>query len=641
MRSVKKPILFVGVLASFLLVNAAQVYQQFVVAQWTEASAVDALGSEYTTRLMKAAACVAVFLFARSLLLARVGLRASAHLHSAALRSVFAAPASFFNATPSGQLLSRLGKEMDAVDRALPDGLGSVLYCFLQIFAAAASLLAAVTPALALPLLGAAALHARVTRRFRPASRDVKRAALITRAPIVTQLGEALRGAETICSALSGPRRWATKHRDLTENHLAVVGVVKSLDRWLSLRLKTLGNGVVLLCAVVSVHLSKAGRLNAGRAGWGVTQALSITGLLTWAVRCLTDLETQMMSVARVNEIVNDREGGHFLTVRDNETTNDHAFRMPRESLEPREALRRRRSSSSSLLRLPPSPPNDEALVRSGWPWSGEVEFDDVSARHNPGSPRVLKGVTVRALPGSTLGVVGRTGSGKSLLLSTLFRILEIEKGSVRVDGVDVQGVSLNTLRRSLSVIPQNPVLFAGTLGRNLDAAGEHTEEEARAALAAASPALAREFAARNGDGLAARVAEGGTNLSLGQRQLVCLARALLRKRRVLVLDEATSSVDPITDARIQITIRREFVDRGVTVVTVAHRLDTVLGYDRVCVLHDGEVSEYGPPDELLKKEDGELRRLVRADRLHKRKGERSTNVERPSANATPVAPLT
>ena len=128
------------------------------------------------------------------------------------------------------------------------------------------------------------------------------------------------------------------------------------------------------------------------------------------------------------DEIVNNRKGGHFLTVRDNETTNDHAFRMPRESLEPREALRRRRSSSSSLLRLPPSPPNDEALVRSGWPWSGEVEFDDVSARHNPGSPRVLKGVTVRALPGSTLGVVGRTGSGKSLLLSTLFRILEIEK---------------------------------------------------------------------------------------------------------------------------------------------------------------------------------------------------------------------
>ena len=163
-------------------------------------------------------------------------------------------------------------------------------------------------------------------------------------------------------------------------------------------------------------------------------------------------------------------------------------------------------------------------------------------------------------------------------------------------------------------------VLFAGTVMYNLDATNQSSEEDAWEALNAASPELVQQFKSE-GTGLQTRITEGGKNLSLGQRQLICLARALLRKSKVLVLDEATSSVDSKTDAQVQATIRREFVEKGVTVITVAHRLETVLGYDKICVLGDGSILEYGTPSDLVKIENGELRRLVDADLKNKQKG--------------------
>ena len=196
-------------------------------------------------------------------------------------------------------------------------------------------------------------------------------------------------------------------------------------------------------------------------------------------------------------------------------------------------------------------------------------------------------------------------------MLLTLFRISEIEKGgTIEIDGVDIRSISLQALRRSLSIIPQDPVLFSGTLMYNLDATGEATIDDAWEALDAASPELARQFRA-SGFGLNYAITEGGKNLSSGQRQLICLARALLRKSKILVLDEATSSVDTTTDAQVQETIRREFVNKGVSVITVAHRLDTVLAYDKIIVLEAGEAIEYGKPSELLKVTDGHLRQLV------------------------------
>ncbi len=206
-------------------------------------------------------------------------------------------------------------------------------------------------------------------------------------------------------------------------------------------------------------------------------------------------------------------------------------------------------------------------------------------------------------------------------MLLTLFRLVEIEDGgSIEIDGVDIRSISLQTLRESLAIIPQDPVLFRGSLMYNLDALGKSSKEDAWNALQAASPELANEYR-KSPDGLDTMIAEGGKNLSSGQRQLICLARALLRKSKILVLDEATSSVDAKTDAQVQETIRREFVEKGVSVITVAHRLDTVMNSDKIAVLGSGELIEYGTPQQLLETKNGHLRRLVEADARNKRKG--------------------
>ena len=248
-----------------------------------------------------------------------------------------------------------------------------------------------------------------------------------------------------------------------------------------------------------------------------------------------------------------------------------------------------------------------------------------------------------------TLTYLDFAGSGKSSLLLTLFRLAEIEgdaASSITIDGVDIRSLSLQGLRDSISIIPQTPILFAGTLMYNLDASGKAATEDAWSALESASPQLAKQF--RDSEaGLNTIISEGGENLSLGQRQLICLARALMKRSKILVLDEATSSIvshslylycsviaslkysqysilfvqDMKTDAQVQETIRREFVQKGVTVITVAHRLETVLGYDRILVLDDGFPVELGQPDELLKRSTGYLRYLFDADKQNREKG--------------------
>lgn len=620
-KSVRKPLLVAAMVLSYLMANGAQFFQQYIVAKWTEIGTGDsmavAMGGKYLRSLVNAAGVVSVFLWLRSFLTMRVGVRASEFLHNRMVSSVFAAPISFFDATPSGQLLSRFGKEMETVDRALPDSIGSVLFCFLQIFFSGAALAGIITPAMLVPLFAIGTMYVRTMSRFRPAARDLKRSESRSRSPIYTHFGEAVRGTEIIRSIPGADISWSSDHRALMDRNLSVFYAVKALDRWLSIRLETLGNVVVFTSAVASVFLTRTGKLKAGSAGWGLTQALAITGLLTWAVRCLTDLETHMMSVMRVKELTDldsDSLKGKF------PDASRELSLMPKEAFVAGEALRylERDDFSTSIAFAPLS---DEALLKDGWPWKGNTVFRNVSMRYNSLSPLVLKDVTIGIPPGTTLGIVGRTGSGKSSLLLTLFRLVEVEPGgSIEIDGVDIRSVSLSTLRGSLSIIPQDPVLFAGTVMYNLDATGTAKPEDAWAALQSASPALAQQF--RNaGTGLDTQITEGGKNLSLGQRQLICLARALLRKSKILVMDEATSSVDAKTDSQVQETIRREFVDKGVSVITVAHRLDTVLGYDKIAVLGSGKLLEYGSPADLLKNRNGELRRLVDADRLNKRKG--------------------
>ena len=632
LKSIRSPALICAMLAAFGTSTGAQFFQQYTVMKWTELAhgdaMVTALGTKYLRSLIGAAGVVSVALWLRSFLTMLVGTRASAFYHERMVSSVFRAPMSFFDSTPSGQILSRFGKEMYVIDRNLPDSYASVLFCALQISSSAAALVGAITPAMTIPLIFSGSLYLKTMKKFRPAARDMKRSETKTRSPIFTHFGEALRGTEIIRSIPGAAKSWSATHRTLSDTNLSVYSTVKALDRWLSCSLENLGNFMVLTAAIASVFLSRAGLLKPGAAGWGLTQSLAITGLMAWAIRNLTMLESHMMSVMRVKELTDlDSEEANLSPLADGTAPKSI---MQKELAKPGEALEVL-FPETNHLNVTVAPLTEKALLADGWPWKGGVSFKNVSMRYNPESPLVLKDVTISVPPGSTLGVVGRTGSGKSSLLLTLFRIIEIEKGGrIDIDGVDIRSISIPTLRENLSIIPQDPVLFAGSLAYNLDATGKASAEEMLEALNASSPELIQQISATGG--LDTEIAEGGSNLSSGQRQLICLARALIRKSKILVLDEATSSVDARTDQKVQDTIRTEFVDKGVTVITVAHRLDTVLGYDKIVVLGDGCLLEYGSPSELLKIPNGELRQLVDADRRNKRKGGKKMGEEGPVA---------
>jgi len=297
LASVRKPLLVIAMFASYLLANSAQLFQQFTVARWTEAGGTSistALNMKFMRSLVNAAGVVSGLFWLRSVLTTVVGVHASRFLHDGMLNSTFAAPLSYFSATPSGQLLTRYGKELDTVDSGVPDSIGSVLFCFLQIFMSIGALSGVVTPGMLFPLALISVLYARTMRQFRPAARDLKRVDTKTRSPIFTHFGEALKGVETIRSVPGSTSIWSRQHQILSDSNLGAFATIKVLDRWLATRLESLGNSVVFTTALASVFLTRSGRLKAGSAGWGLTQALAITGLMTWAVRTLTDLETNM-----------------------------------------------------------------------------------------------------------------------------------------------------------------------------------------------------------------------------------------------------------------------------------------------------------------------------------------------------------
>ncbi|XP_042142608.1 ATP-binding cassette sub-family C member 2 isoform X2 [Ixodes scapularis] len=230
------------------------------------------------------------------------------------------------------------------------------------------------------------------------------------------------------------------------------------------------------------------------------------------------------------------------------------------------------------------------------WPTEGRLEFQDCAASYRPGIlPDVLKGVTFVVQPHEKVGVVGRTGAGKSSLVLALLRVLKSSQGSIRIDGVDIKAVPLRRLRNAVTVIPQDPSLVRGSLRENLDRTGSRSDEELWRVLREAHLA---DFVTSQAKGLSLEVGDGGSNLSAGQRQLVCLARALIRKPKVLLLDEATSQMDGDTDRLIQATLRESFA--GCTLLAIAHRINTVLDYDKILVMGDGRVLEYGPVDKLL-----------------------------------------
>ncbi|KAK2857444.1 hypothetical protein Q7C36_005363 [Tachysurus vachellii] len=486
------------------------------------------------------------------------GIIASRQLHLDLLKNVLHSPMSFFESTPSGNLLNRFAKEIDAIDCMIPDGLKMMLgYVFKLMEVGIIVLLA--TPFAAVIILPLALLYAFVQSFYVATSCQLRRLESVSRSPIYTHFNETVQGASVI-RAFGEQARFIHQANQRVDHNQTAYFPRFVATRWLAVNLEFLGNGVVLAAAILSVMGKDT--LSPGIVGLAVSHSLQVTGILSWIVRSWTDVENNIVSVERVKEYADT----------------------------PKEA-----AWSSEDISLP-----------HDWPQTGSMEFQDYGLQYRKGLEFALKGISLRIQEREKIGIVGRTGAGKSSLALGIFRILEAAKGEIYIDGMNIAKLGLHDLRSRITIIPQDPVLFSGSLRMNLDPFDAYSDEEVWNALELAH---LKHFVSGLPDKLNYECSEGGENLSLGQRQLVCLARALLRKTKILVLDEATAAVDLETDTLIQSTIRSQFED--CTVLTIAHRLNTIMDYTKVLVMDKGHIMEIDSPANLIAQR-GQFYRMCR-----------------------------
>ncbi|EDV21130.1 uncharacterized protein TRIADDRAFT_30988, partial [Trichoplax adhaerens] len=493
----------------------------------------------------------AVFSLGSSFLLAFAAIRGSRQLHSSMLFNVFKSPVSFFETNPLGRIVNRFSKDIFVIDEVIP----VVMDSFMRMFCSVVGIIIIIcvsTPLFMTVILPLAVIYVLTQRFYIPTSRQLKRIESVSRSPVYSHFGETLQGASTIRGYKATERFCMLNDKKVDRNQMAYYPNMAA-NRWLAVRLEFIGNCIVLFAAMFAV----IGRntLPAGIVGLSISYALQITTALNWMVRMSSDLESNIVAVERVKEY----------------------SEIPQEA-------------SWDIAEVKPDPK---------WPECGAIQFIDYKTRYRANLDLVLKGVSCDIADGEKIGIVGRTGAGKSSLTLALFRIIEAVDGNINIDRVNISKIGLHHLRSSITIIPQDPVLFSGSLRMNLDPFNNYSDENLWKAL---ENAHLKEFVQSLDDKLEFEVSEQGGNLSVGQRQLVCLARALLRKTKVLVLDEATAAVDLETDDLIQATIRREFAD--CTILTIAHRLNTIMDSTRVMVLDQGQIVEFEPPAVLLTRKD-------------------------------------
>nr|CAG8546500.1 7537_t:CDS:10 [Entrophospora candida] len=487
-------------------------------------------------------------------------IRAARKLHEDMLNSVVRSPTSFFDTTPLGRILNRFSKDQYTIDEVLPRTFAGY---FRTIFYVLATILviAFSTPLFIIVIIPMIFVYRYIQVYYLSTSRELKRLDSVTRSPIYAHFQETLGGVTTIRAYQQTDRFIEENESRLDENQKAYFPSI-SCNRWLAVRLEFLGSLIIFSASILAVvTLLTTGNLDAGLVGLSVTYALSVTQALNWAVRQFCEIETNIVSVERVKEYI-ELPSEAPLIIHDNR----------------------------------PAPT---------WPHSGLIEYNDYSTRYREGLELVLKGVTFKIQPKEKIGIVGRTGAGKSSLTLSLFRLIEAVDGEIIVDGVNISKIGLYDLRSRLTIIPQDPILFEGTVAFNLDPFDAHDDVEIWQVLQSAH---LKDYILKLENKLHAKVLEGGNNFSQGQRQLLCLARALLRRSPVIVLDEATASVDVETDYNIQNTIRSEF--NWATLLCIAHRLRTIIDYDKVLVLEQGKVAEFDTPYNLLQKQDSLFRKL-------------------------------
>ncbi|XP_053160047.1 ATP-binding cassette sub-family C member 10 isoform X1 [Hemicordylus capensis] len=512
----------------------------------------------YLTVYGSIAGANSVFTILRAFLFAYGTIHAATIIHTRLLRRVMKATMTFFDTTPTGRILNRFSSDMYCVDDSLP----FLLNIFLANVFGLLGMLVMITyglPWIGLVLLPLAAIYYSIQSYYRRTSRELKRLYSLTLSPIYTHFSETLTGLSTI-RATRATERFETENQLRLELNQRCRFASNTAMQWLDIRLQMIGVAVVTAIAGIAIiqHQRKLG--DPGLVGLALSYALSVTNLLSGLISSFTQTETMMVSVERTEEYSTD---------------------IPIEL-------------QDELIQVAPD-----------WPSQGHIEFQQVVLAYRPDLPNALDGVTFTIYHGEKIGIVGRTGSGKSTLFLALFRMVELRAGQILLDNINSCSVGLKKLRSRMAIIPQDPFLFSGTVRENLDPQGQYTDADLYQVL---EQCHLQEVVTEMG-GLDRELGERGKSLSVGQRQLVCLARALLTQAKVLCIDEATASVDQKTDRLLQQTIRQQFADK--TVLTIAHRLNTILDSDRVLVMHAGKVAELDSPDVLSKKQDSLFQHLL------------------------------
>ncbi|KAL5097024.1 hypothetical protein RYX36_001351 [Vicia faba] len=546
--------------------EALRVSSSTWLSHWTDQSTVEGYNPGFYNLIYAVLSfCQVLVTLTNSYWLIISSLYAARRLHEAMLHSILRAPMVFFHTNPLGRVINRFAKDLGDIDRNVAPfvsmflgQISQLLSTFILIGIVSTMSLWAIMPLLV--LFYGAYLY------YQSTAREVKRLDSVSRSPVYAQFGEALNGLATI-RAYKAYDRMADINGRSMDNNIRFTLVNISGNRWLAIRLETLGGLMIWFTATFAVMQN--GRADnqqefASTMGLLLSYALNITSLLTGVLRLASLAENSLNSVERVGTYID----------------------LP--------------SEAPSVIDHNRPPP--------GWPSSGSIKFEEAVLRYRPELPPVLHGLSFKISPSDKVGIVGRTGAGKSSMLNALFRIVELEKGRILIDDYDIAKFGLADLRKVLGIIPQSPVLFSGTVRFNLDPFTEHNDADLWEAL---ERAHLKDVIRRNSLGLDAEVSEAGENFSVGQRQLLSLARALLRRSKILVLDEATAAVDVRTDALIQKTIREEF--KSCTMLVIAHRLNTIIDCDRILLLDGGKVLEYDTPEELLANEGSAFSKMVQS----------------------------
>ncbi|KAB0797835.1 hypothetical protein PPYR_09004 [Photinus pyralis] len=494
---------------------------------------------------------IAILTIFRNFSFYTICMRSSERLHYNMFSSIIRGTMRFFNTNPSGRILNRFSKDMGLIDDMLPVTiLDSFQYSFMLL--GIVVVVATVNPWLLIPTVVIFVMFYFLRAFYLTTSRNVKRLEGIARSPVYGHLNASLQGLNTI-RALQAESILIDEFDGLqdlhTETYFLFLSSSQAFAYYLDLSCTVYIALVTFSCLLVESSMS------GGNVGLVVSQSLGLIGLFQWATRQSAEVENQMTSVERV-------------------------FEYQKIECERSQEIEEKKPSDS-------------------WPQFGEVKFVNVFLQYFPQDPPILKNLTFTIRPLEKVGVVGRTGAGKSSLINALFQLTDTS-GSILIDGIDIQKIGLSDLRSKISIIPQEPVLFSGTIRKNLDPFSEYADEMLWKAL---EDVELKDVIKELSLGLNSAIFDGGSNLSIGQRQLICLARAILRNNKILVLDEATANVDPQTDGLIQSTIRNQFSQ--CTVITIAHRLNTIMDSDQILVMDSGTLVEFGHPHTLLQITNG------------------------------------